>query len=66
MDVLEDQYGFILHHQVMEHEKDVGIAVSMVAEAKRRFPALAVCSFDNMNNVLQEKCFQNLPKPNLK
>ena len=44
--VLEDQYGFILHHQVMEHEKDVDIAVSMVAEAKRRFPALAVCSFD--------------------
>lgn len=44
--VLEDQYGFILHHQVMEHEKDVDIAVSMVAEAQRRFPALAVCSFD--------------------
>ena len=44
--VLEDQYGFILHHHVMEHEKDVDIAISMVAEAKRRFPALAVCSFD--------------------
>jgi hypothetical protein len=44
--VLEDQYGFILHHQVMEHEKDVDIAVSMVAEAQQKFPALAVCSFD--------------------
>jgi len=44
--VLEDQYGFILHHRVMEQEKDVDIAVSMVAEAQRRFPALAVCSFD--------------------
>jgi transposase, IS5 family len=44
--VLEDQYGFIMHHQVMEHEKDVDIAVSMVTEAQRRFPALAVCSFD--------------------
>lgn len=44
--VLEDQYGFILHHQVMEQEKDVDIAFSMVAEAQRRFPALAVCSFD--------------------
>ena len=42
--VLEDQYGFIMHHQVMEHEKDVDLAVSMVAEAQRRFPALAVCS----------------------
>lgn len=44
--VLEDQHGFILHHRVMTHEKDVHIAVPMVAAAKRRFPQLAACSFD--------------------
>jgi hypothetical protein len=44
--VLEDQYGFILHHHVMEKQKDVDIAVMMVAEAKRKFGALCCCSFD--------------------
>jgi IS5 family transposase len=44
--VLEDQYRFILHHQVMEKKTDDQVAVSMVAEAKKRFPDLKVCSFD--------------------
>jgi hypothetical protein len=44
--VLEDQYGFILHHHVMENQQDVEIAVLMVAEAKRKFSALSGCSFD--------------------
>lgn len=44
--ILEDQYGFILHHHVMEKQKDVDIAVLMVSEAKRKFPMLSVCSFD--------------------
>lgn len=44
--VLEDQYGFILHHHVMEKQKDVDIAVMMVSEAKRKFGALCCCSFD--------------------
>lgn len=44
--VLEDQYGFILHHHVMEKQKDVDIAVMMVSEAKRKFDALCCCSFD--------------------
>jgi hypothetical protein len=44
--VLEDQYGFILHHHVMEKQKDVEIAVLMVSEAKRRFSYLSSCSFD--------------------
>jgi len=44
--VLEDRYGFILHHHVMEKQKDVEIAVMMVAEAKRKFAALSCCSFD--------------------
>lgn len=44
--VLEDQHGFILHHRVMEKETDEQIAVSMVKETQKRFPALALCSFD--------------------
>lgn len=44
--VLEDQYGFILHHHVMEKQKDVDIATMMVAKAKRKFSALSCCSFD--------------------
>jgi IS5 family transposase len=44
--VLEDQYGFILHHHVMEKQQDVDIAIMMVAEAKRKFSALSCCSFD--------------------
>lgn len=44
--IVEDQHGFILHHHVMENEKDVEIAVMMVAEAKRKFSDLSGCSFD--------------------
>ncbi len=44
--VLEDQYGFILHHRVMEQETDDKVAVSMVAETKESFSTLAGCSFD--------------------
>lgn len=44
--VLEDQHGFILNHHVMEKETDEQIAVSMVRETQKRFPALALCSFD--------------------
>ncbi len=44
--ILEDQHGFILHHHVMEKQKDVEIAVLMATEAKRKFPTLSGCSFD--------------------
>ena len=44
--VLEDQYQFILHHQVMEKTTDDQVAVSMVSDARERFPGLATCSFD--------------------
>lgn len=44
--VMEDQFGFLLHHRVMEKEEDVEVAVLMVIETKRRFPFLSVCSFD--------------------
>ena len=44
--IMEDQYGFVLHHQVMEGQKDVDIAVDMVLKAKDKFPGLSACSFD--------------------
>lgn len=44
--VLEDQWGFILHHQVMEKQTDDQVAVDMVSQTKTRFPDLKVCSFD--------------------
>jgi len=44
--ILEDQYGFILHHRVMENETDDKIAILMVELAKQKFPKLKACSFD--------------------
>ena len=44
--ILEDELGFILHHQVMEQETDDKVAVSMVRETRERFPNLRLCSFD--------------------
>ena len=44
--VLEDQYGFILQHRVMQKETDDQIAVRMVTESQSRFPDLTVCCFD--------------------
>lgn len=44
--VLEDQYGFILHHQVMQNETDEQVAIPMVKQAQDKFPGLSTCSFD--------------------
>lgn len=44
--ILDDQYGFILHHHVMENQTDDQVSVFMVQESKRRFPELHQCSFD--------------------
>lgn len=44
--ILEDQYGFILHHHIMQKQTDDQIAVSMVTEAKKKYPSLSQCSFD--------------------
>jgi len=43
---MEDLDRFILHHQVMEKISDEHVAVSMVDETKRRFPALRAVSMD--------------------
>jgi len=44
--ILEDQYGFILHHKVMEQQTDDSVAVLIIQEAKQRFAELNGCSFD--------------------
>ncbi len=44
--VLEDQYGFILHHQVMQKKTDEQVAVSMIEQAQKNFANLVSCSFD--------------------
>lgn len=44
--VLEDQVGFILHHQVMERQTDDKVAVEMIAETQKLYPLLNGCSFD--------------------
>ncbi len=44
--ILEDQYQFILHHQVMEKKTDEAVAVSMTEETQQRFPGLRSLSFD--------------------
>jgi hypothetical protein len=44
--VLKDQYGFILHHLVMEQQTDDKVALAIAQGAKDRFGNLAGCSFD--------------------
>lgn len=44
--VLQDQFGFTLHHQVMEQQTDDQVAVSMAFGAKARFPSMEQVSFD--------------------
>jgi hypothetical protein len=44
--ILEDQYRFVLHYQVMEKQTDEQVTVAMVEETKKRFADLQSCSFD--------------------
>jgi len=44
--VIKDQNGLILYHRVMEHETDEQIAVTIVEEIKKKYPAVSTCSFD--------------------
>jgi hypothetical protein len=67
--ILEDQYQFILHHHVMTKQTDDRIAVDMVTEARKRFPALNACSFDkgfhspaNQTELAQQLDQVTLPK----
>lgn len=44
--IVEDQFGFILNYHVMQHEKDVEIAVPITKDTKDKFPNLVSCSYD--------------------
>ncbi len=44
--IVKDQFGFILHHRVMEDESDVQIAVPIIKETKERFENFNSCTFD--------------------
>jgi hypothetical protein len=44
--VVKDQFGFILHHRVMQNETDDQVAVRIIKETKERFSQLTSCSFD--------------------
>ncbi len=44
--VVKDQFGFILHHRVMQNERDYNVAVPIICETKERFSELSSCSFD--------------------
>jgi hypothetical protein len=44
--VHKDQFGFILHHRVMQQHTDDKVAVVMVRETKDRYENLVGCSFD--------------------
>jgi IS5 family transposase len=44
--VVKDQFGFILHHRVMQDETDDKIAVLIIQETKQRFKDFRSCSFD--------------------
>ena len=44
--IVEDQYGFIIHHQIMERQTDQDITVSFTKEVKALFPELSGLSFD--------------------
>lgn len=44
--IMEDQFQFILHHRLMQHEVDEQVTVAMVVQTKQRFPDFVACSFD--------------------
>ena len=44
--VVKDQYGFILHHHVMQNETDDQIAVPIIEATRKRFSDFTSCSFD--------------------
>ena len=67
--ILEDQFGFILHHQVMQNQTDDQVAVLMVKESQDKFKSLTNCSFDkgfhsptNQKNLREILDFVVLPK----
>jgi hypothetical protein len=44
--IVEDQYGFVLHHMVMKKCHDREVAVPIIEQTKRKYPSMKSCSFD--------------------
>lgn len=44
--IVEDPYGFIIHHKIMTKQTDQDITIPITRELKALFPDLAGCSFD--------------------
>ena len=44
--IVKDQFGFILHHRVMQNETDDKVAVPIIQETLDRFENIYSCSFD--------------------
>lgn len=44
--ILKDNFGFILHHQVMQNKTDDKIVIPFIKKGKELFPFLKGCSFD--------------------
>jgi hypothetical protein len=44
--IVEDQYGFILNHVVMQKQTDDKVTVPIIEATKKLFPNLFSCSFD--------------------
>jgi hypothetical protein len=44
--IVEDTQGYLLHHQVMQQQTDDQIALDLIEQTQKKYPALAVCSFD--------------------
>jgi len=44
--IIEDQYGFIINHRVMQNQSDDQVCVPIIKETKEHFPNLIGCSFD--------------------
>jgi hypothetical protein len=44
--IVKDQFDFILHHRVMQHQTDDQVAVPIIMETKERFFQLTGCTFD--------------------
>ena len=44
--IMEDQYQFILYHQVLHEGVDSDMIEEFIKEAKRRYPSITQCSMD--------------------
>jgi hypothetical protein len=44
--IIEDQFGFILNHRVMQHESDQEAAVPITYQTQEKFPDFKICSYD--------------------